>query len=219
MAAPGAPTHRAHGWAGMRPTRAAIRRHRWLGAIVAATAIGVATAGCSIGRVVPDDGMARSAAPEAPCLAPAFYAAILAAHPELGCSRVMVRSDLTFQRFERGLMIWRKDPKPSVIYALDAERGFWQAQPDPGGSPEPRCPEVNKTGGLGPIFGFGALWCEPWGWRNQLRQPLATEENPGTLPVEDFENGVILTLGDPGGFILRNDGTWVAFTPDGDPAR
>ena len=219
MAGPSAPSRRDDERAGMHATWTAIRPHRWLGALVAAAAIGLATAGCSVRRVAPDGGGAGPATTEAPGSAPAYYAAVQAAHPELGCPKVMVRSDVTFQRFERGLLIWRKDPKPSTIYALDAERGFWQAEPDPGGTPEARCPEAKKTGGLGPIFGFGTLWCEPWGWRSQLRQPIAKEENPGTLPIEELDHGTILTLGSAGGFILRDDGTWEAFTPDADPAR
>ena len=37
--------------------------------------------------------------------------------------------------------------------------------------------------------------------------------------MEDFEHGVVLTLGAAGGYLLRSDGTWEAFTPAPDGAR
>lgn len=147
------------------------------------------------------------------CPTPTYFQGVWEAHPELGCPRVASSSDLTFQSFERGLLIWRKDPRPSSIYALDSDARYWQVHPDPGGTPEPACPDAEQTSGLGPVFGFGTVWCEPWGWKAQLRRPLRKEQDSGNGRIQEFDRGLVFALMEAGGFLLHADGTWEPFTP------
>jgi hypothetical protein len=120
-------------------------------------------------------------------------------------------SDFTFQKFERGVLLWRKSPAPSIIYAFYYNGGRWESIKDPGGPPAPSCPEAEQTDGLGPIFSFGTVWCDPWNWKDQLGQPLDKEQDGKNNPIQAFENGTALTAGGAGGFILYSNSSWEQF--------
>lgn len=145
------------------------------------------------------------------CPPPRYFGDVWQAQPQLGCSSTALTSDFTFQVFAGGIMAWQKSPGPATIYVLFNE-GRWERVTDPGGSPQPACPEAAQTGGLGPIFSFGKLWCENQNWRNQLGQPLAGEQAGQTNPLQNFENGTILKLDATakGVVILFADSRWVA---------
>lgn len=145
------------------------------------------------------------------CPSPQYFGDVWQAQPELGCPSTALTSDFTFQAFAGGIMAWQKSPSPATIYVLFNE-GRWERVTDPGGSPQPACPEATQTGGLGPIFSFGKLWCENPNWRSRLGQPAAREQPGQTNPLQNFENGTILKLDATakGVVILFADSRWVA---------
>jgi len=142
----------------------------------------------------------------APCPTSVFYQGVWKSRTQLGCSKRAERSDLGYQNFQRGLMLWRKNTL--MIYAV-YKNGRWESQPDPGPYPSPACADAAKNGDLGPIFGFGKLWCA--GWKDQIGQPLEREQAITDSAVEDFVNGLVLDLGKLGKFILYSSGTWESF--------
>jgi hypothetical protein len=145
-----------------------------------------------------------------PCPTPVYFQSIWETHPELGNPTECSTSDFTFQEFEGGLLIWRKSPTPATIYALYYHSGRWETQTDPGGPPVPSCSEAENTG-LGPIFSFGTLWCEPWNWKAKLGWPLEREQDGGNNLIQVFENGTVFTVGPAGEFILYSDSSWERF--------
>ena len=99
-----------------------------------------------------------------------------------------------FQPFEGGAMIWREDTRR--IYALFND-GSWAAFDDTWTPEEPdRNPNIVPPPGLfQPIRGFGKVW------RNnpQVRAALGwalREEVGHTSPVQTFERGVLIRVGD-----------------------
>lgn len=144
------------------------------------------------------------------CSTPTYFQDSWKAYPKLGCPTNAFISDFTFQTFEGGVLAWQKSPSPSTVYAL-FYNGRWQRQTDPGGPPNPSCPEAEQTGGLGPIFGFGTLWCEIISWREQLGMPINAEKDGKNNQIQNFENGTMLTIGAAGRFILYSDSHWEQF--------
>jgi hypothetical protein len=144
------------------------------------------------------------------CVTPTYFQDVWRSHPQIGCPTTALTSDFTYQAFEEGIMAWQKSPAPSTIYAF-FDNGRWERQPDPGGPPVPSCPEGEQTNGLGPLFGFGTLWCEPWNWKEQLGMPTDTEQDGKNNKIQNFENGTILTIGADEGFILYSDSRWEPF--------
>ncbi len=159
----------------------------------------------------PSPSSGPSITPMPHCSTPTYFEEVWVGHAQLGCPTISSTSDFTFQKFEKGLMIWRKSPIPSTIYALYFDSRRWEKQPDPGGFPVPSCAAAERTGGLGPIFGFGRLWCEPWSWKTLLGQPLEREQDGGNNQVQDFENGTAMTVGKAGRFILYSVSTWETY--------
>jgi hypothetical protein len=144
------------------------------------------------------------------CPSPHYFQDVWKIHPKLGCSINASTSDFTFQTYEKGIMAWQKSPAPPMVYAF-YNNGNWERQTDPGGPPTPSCPAAEQTNGLGPIFGFGTLWCEPWNWKDGLGLPTDREIDAKNNQIQNFENGTILTIGEAGGFILYSDGQWERF--------
>jgi serine/threonine-protein kinase len=150
------------------------------------------------------------------CLRPAFFQSAWEVRPQLGCPVTAFTSDFTFQIFAGGMMAWQKRPTPSTIYAVFND-GTWQQQADPGGPPAPPCPEAEQNGDLGPIFGFGTVWCETPIWQEKLGRPTTKEQAAENNPVQQFDNGWILSVGPPGSFILYAEGRWERFAGDALP--
>jgi len=150
-----------------------------------------------------------SKTPTSSCPSPTFFQDEWKTYPQLGCPTDALTSDFTFQTFEGGILAWQKSPNPSTIYALFYNGRRWERQIDPGGPSQPSCPEAEQTGGLGPIFGFGTLWCELW--KEQLGMPNDQEIDGENNQVQNFENGTILTIGEAGRFILYSNSQWEKF--------
>ncbi|MEJ2750034.1 MAG: hypothetical protein P8183_19325, partial [Anaerolineae bacterium] len=151
------------------------------------------------------------ALPAANCLTPTFFQTIWEQRPQLGCATPPLTADFTYQTFEGGLMIWQKSPLPGIIYAL-FNNGTWDQLPDPGGTADPACPAAEQNGSLGPVFGFGTVWCSTPIWQTNLGNPAASEQTVGSNQIQSFENGQVFTLGAEGGFILHSNGRWERFT-------
>jgi hypothetical protein len=155
------------------------------------------------------------------CRPAVYWAEIAASHPRLGCATYASSSDSTLQDFERGLMLWRKEPSPSRIYVLSryAIDNQWLAyedhSSDPAASevPDPGCLEYRRRAAGEPASGFDTLWCEPWNWKLQLGEPLAAARNGGHNLIQQFDNGSVLVPQGGPGLILYSDGTWETFTP------
>jgi DNA-binding beta-propeller fold protein YncE len=99
-----------------------------------------------------------------------------------------------FQAFEGGTMIWREDAR--LIYVLSND-GSWAVFDDTWTPDEPEQDPniVPPEGLLQPIRGFGKVW------RNnpelQVGLGWALEEEAGyTSPVQTFEKGVLIRIGD-----------------------
>ncbi len=143
------------------------------------------------------------------CPTPTFYRSWPDNYPSLGCPVEGWQSDFTFQWFDQGLMIWRKNPSPAQIYVL-YEEGNWRGQVDPEGPRWPSCPEAGQTGELGPIFSFGLIWCEAE--MDRLGLPVTEEMASENSPVEEFEHGLAFKLGQAD-YVLFENNTWVSSTP------
>lgn len=130
---------------------------------------------------------------------PPFYQSLPVMYPGLDCSVKTWSSDFTLQRFERGLMIWRKEPRQ--IYVL-YEGGDWKQEEDPQGPPQPSCVEAQQTGGLGPILSFGVIWCA--GEKERLGLPISGEIAFENSQVEQFEQGLAFRFGQFG-YVLREE--------------
>ena len=89
---------------------------------------------------------------------------------------------------------------PSTIYALYYDKMLWDAKTDPGGPPTPQCPEAQRTGGLGPIFGFGTLWCSPWNWKDRLSQPWTESKTGETIAFKISAFGTMISADAAGVF-------------------
>jgi hypothetical protein len=107
-------------------------------------------------------------------------------------------------------LTWQKSPVPSTIYAFFND-GRWERATDPGGPPSPSCPEARETGGLGPILGFGTLWCNNADWRARLGTPTTGENDGKSNQIQNFESGTVMTVGAAGGFVVYSDGRWESF--------
>ncbi len=166
--------------------------------------------------IAPTAGAAATASPApsstplpatATCAPPQYYGDLSRSLPALGCATSATTSDFTYQPFQGGTLIWQKSPSPPTIFALFGS-GAWASQADPGGPAGPACPEAEQTGGLGPIFGFGTLWCQNASWRQQLGNPTGGEGAAGGQAVQHFEQGFILSVGDGRILVFYSSGAW-----------
>jgi hypothetical protein len=148
------------------------------------------------------------------CASPDFFKSIWDTHQQLGCPTASATANIDFQKFRRGITMWREPAiptTPGTVYAFYYNSKRWESLLEPGGPPRPSC-EEGKLTGFGPIFSFGTLWCEPSNWKSRLGNPLVPDTASGGNHIQDFENGTILAV-QADGFILYPNGKWESFNP------
>jgi hypothetical protein len=128
------------------------------------------------------------------------------------------------QYFERGLMFWWDNPdSPDYIWALDTPAADlksgvnWHRYADAwDGDQEFSCVAAEANGGVGPVRGFGYLWCSQPILQARLGNPRGFEagssENPPYSQVQFFQGGVMLTNPlDAEIYVLFAQGDWLRF--------
>jgi hypothetical protein len=108
------------------------------------------------------------------------------------------------QYFERGFMYWWESPTPPepiwVVVMPDptANNGDTWARYDNAWDPSkplfpPNCPEATEP--LGPLAGFGVVWCDRPGVKEQVGAPRERESGSGDVypkgAVQFFQHGVM----------------------------
>ncbi len=137
------------------------------------------------------------------CLSQACFQSISRNYPELGCPTQCSKSGFGYQSFQKGIMVWRENN--GMIYAVFKIVGRWESRYAQSWE---SCPEVDPV--LGPILGFGNLWCSYW--KDQLGYPIEREKYIPEARAEDYSSdGMVLDLGTLGGFILFSNGTYKPF--------
>ncbi|MBN1992195.1 MAG: hypothetical protein JW953_05795 [Anaerolineae bacterium] len=128
------------------------------------------------------------------------------------------------QYFERGLMYWWDNPDGSDdIWVIDSPAAdlksgaTWNRYPDEWAGDEAyACDEARRNGEMGPIRGFGWLWCARPELRARLGNPRTGEAGSGGNPpfahVQFFQGGVMLLnpLNNEV-FVLFDQGDWLRF--------
>jgi hypothetical protein len=109
------------------------------------------------------------------CLTPTFYRPLLDNYPNLGCPVNAWESELAFQWFERGLVVWRKSSDLSEIYIL-YKRGEWRRQI-----------EIEETS------------------VDQLGLPMTGVMVAENTPLEQFQNGLAFKLGRSGYILFKDN--------------
>jgi hypothetical protein len=142
--------------------------------------------------------------PTLPCPTAVYYSDAQSINPALGCPTQSWVSVMDYQRFSGGVMFWRKTPTPTIYIVLNS--GAWSQRADPGGTANGSCTLAQQTGGLGPIYGFGTLWCQDSTLRSQLGQPLTAEGSVPQSQIQDFQHGTAFTVGSLGRFVLYPSG-------------
>jgi len=114
--------------------------------------------------------------------------------------------NVVFQPFERGVMIWREDTRQ--IYALYRD-GAWDIFPDTWAEPQPESDPslAPPEGRVQPVRGLGLVWRQQPDVRDQLGWGLRVEEGLAA-PLQAFERGVLVRIGDI---------TYALLAPDGSP--
>ncbi|MFZ5917516.1 MAG: Ig-like domain-containing protein [Chloroflexota bacterium] len=124
------------------------------------------------------------------------------------------------QAFEAGLAFWRNNESaaPNEIYVLfyadtsDTAQGVtWSRYQDlwQEGMPQYACPAAEVNGELGPVRGFGKIWCEQPAVQTGLGQPLVREQG-AVAGFQDFEGGALIWLGRLGYiYVLYANGEWI----------
>jgi hypothetical protein len=126
------------------------------------------------------------------------------------------------QFFEGGFTFWRNNESAAAnqIFVLFYGDGSDETQGRPWlvfedewheGLPTHSCPEAEANGDLGPLRGFGKVWCENAEVRQGMRQPLVPERG-AEAGWQDFQGGTILWI-DRVGYLyaLFDDGDWQRF--------
>jgi hypothetical protein len=126
----------------------------------------------------------------------------------LGCPTEAEKSvQAAEETFEDGYMFWREDL--GRIYALYDDSSTWQSFADTWkeGDPESDPAIVPPAGFYQPVRGFGKVWREEPGVRDNLG--WATMEERGfSASVQAFEEGLMIWSDSQGIFVLYKDGTW-----------
>jgi len=133
--------------------------------------------------------------------------------------------DYARQYFERGLLFWWDNPdSPDYIWALDTpaadlESGSsWQRYADEwDGDRKYSCVAAEANGEIGPVRGFGYLWCSRPILQARLGNPRNFEGgssgNPPFSRVQFFQGGLMLTNPlDTEIYVLFAQGDWRRFT-------
>ena len=129
------------------------------------------------------------------------------------------RTNYSRQPFERGVMLWWDNPSGAeeVIFVIpggnDSNQGddwsryknSWSSAGDPVFPPD--CPEVEEP--LGPMMGFGKLWCYNASVKDALGAPTGEEFAKNDATVELFSNAVVFDVPvDHQTWVLLADGRW-----------
>lgn len=128
------------------------------------------------------------------------------------------------QYFDKGVMYWWDNPGGTGdIWVLDSPRpdfqggATWNRYADEwDGREEYSCHQARANGGLGPLRGFGWLWCTQPGLQDRLGNPRLPEAGSGGNPpfgrVQFFQGGVMLYNPiEKELFVLFNQGDWQRF--------
>lgn len=128
------------------------------------------------------------------------------------------------QYFEQGVMYWWDSPEEAdYVWVLAAstpnlDRGErWSRHVDAWAGGEPHsCEEALSNGEMGPLHGFGQVWCDQPDVRQQLRAPRELERGSGGTPpfgrVQFYQGGVMLD--NPINrevYVLFDQGDWLRF--------
>lgn len=117
---------------------------------------------------------------------------------------IIIDRDYAWQTFERGFMFWWDSPtEPDLIWVADApendyQRGHnWTHQADVWpGEPIYSCEAAENNGPLGPMRGFGFVWCESQDIRTRLGSPTQAElGSGGHIPFSQaqfFQGGIMI---------------------------
>jgi hypothetical protein len=121
----------------------------------------------------------------------------------------------TYQRYERGHMIWRADN--GTIYAFSETDGQWGAFPPAAYARQPDNPFFNvPPGRIRPILGFGKLWGSNADVRDRLGWATAPEQGYlARIQIFSSAQNLLITIPD-GRVITTNRSRW-AFSNGGIP--
>jgi hypothetical protein len=137
-----------------------------------------------------------------------------------------VERNFAKQRFERGEMLWLENPggRPRIwvvdSYIIDVNGGATWNLYQEDWAPEDvqfyNCEAALANGEIGPIRGFGKLWCERQELIVRLGQPVEYETgsagNPPFAKVQLFQGGVMLHNPiNKDVLVLFNQGDWQRF--------
>ena len=132
--------------------------------------------------------------------------------------------DFAQQYFEHGIMYWWSNPAGSnFVWILETPDGdfdqgpIWKRYIDTWEGDETySCEQARQNGLVGPVRGFGKIWCEQVGLSTQLGGPLETElGSSGNTPfsrIQFYQGGVILYNPLKSEvFVLFDQGKWQRF--------
>jgi hypothetical protein len=110
-----------------------------------------------------------------------------------------------FQRFERGIMVWRSDR--NEIYTVPSDGESWERHPNRWTElPELTCQQANTP--VGPVRGFGEIWCNRPDVRERLGGAQTGEEKVNLVIQDTIAGGHLLRITD-------RESLTVALMPDG----
>jgi serine/threonine protein kinase len=128
------------------------------------------------------------------------------------------RSNHAYQTFQGGMMFWWENPAVQMdpIYVIpgsDADRqgNNWSQYKNAWTPDEPLVPDfcVDARPPVGPVMGFGRLWCLNQEVKKELGAPLEAEVAGNDATVELFSEGVAFSIPARNEiWILFNDGAW-----------
>ena len=151
---------------------------------------------------------------------------VTAVYPELPDQLGMpvskfTRSNHSQQDFDGGMMFWWENPAAEMdpIYVIDntaeaAQGDDWSQYKNTWTPDEPvypdYCPEAKEP--VGPMMGFGRLWCYNAAVKAQMGPALEAEAAGNDSTVEIFTEGVAFSIPAKNElWVLLNDGTWLRF--------
>lgn len=158
-------------------------------AALAATAA-VATTGTASPDATPTAGLAIAATHEVP----------VSLGQPLGEA---LETDLAYQPFVGGEMLWRADKK--LIYVLKADGEWWEYVDT--FVEDSATPTVSPSLQIAPRRGFGRVWQEQEAVRLSLVGPVG-EERGLKGQIQDYERGLVITTEPGDTYVLQADGTW-----------
>lgn len=128
------------------------------------------------------------------------------------------------QNFDRGVMIWWQNPNgDDIIWVLEADSNerlqgsTWGQYADTWpGEADYSCAAAEANGELGPVRGFGYLWCNNPALQTRLGAAVDLERGSGGnapfLEVQFFQGGLMLYLPQRNQvYVMFNQGDWQRF--------